>query len=400
MPIFGKPVNKEIIMAERFLFTSEQVSDGHPDKICDYISDSILDAALEQDPNSQVACETMIKNNTVIVAGEISTKAILNYENIVRKSMTEIGYNDETCGMDPRTTNIIFLMNTNGGRKGNANEDSIEVKAFDHALLDQGIVMGYATNETPEMLPMTIVLATKLLLELKKVRKSKQITWLRPDAKSQVTIEYELNNTNQLIPLRIDTVLLSTQHDKGVTLEEIQKIIKEQVIDKVLPANLVDKQTKFFINPSGSFVVGGPKGDAGVTGRKQIADTYGGWGAHGGGSFSGKDPSKIERSGSYLARWIAKSLVTNGFCSRCLVQLSYGSGVSEPMSLHIDTFGTASNGLKNSDLIKIVQQNFNLNRESIVQQLDLRRPIYKESCLFNHFMGHLKTHWEVPKSFS
>jgi len=386
-------------MTERFLFTSEQVSDGHPDKICDYISDSILDAALEQDPNSRVSCETMIKNNTVIVAGEISTKAILNYENIVRKSMIEIGYNDEAYGMDPRTTNIIFIMNTNESKKGGSKEEPKEEKAFDGDL-NQGIVVGYATNESPELLPLTIVLATRLLVELKRLRKSKQISWLRPDAKSLVTIEYEINSENQMVPLRVDTILLSTQHDKAASLEEVQKILKEQIIDKIVPASLVDTNTKFFINPSGSFVVGGPKGDVGVTGRKQIADTYGGWGSYGGGSFSGKDPNKIERSGSYMARWIAKSLVSNGFCSRCLVQLSYGGGLTEPVSIHVDTFGTAFNGLKNSDLVKIVLDNFKLNREAIVQQLDLKKPVYHESCLFNHFMGHSKASWEVPKSLS
>ena len=317
----------------KFLFSSEQVSDGHPDKMSDYISDSILDACLEQDPKARVAVETLVKNNTVVVAGEVTFKGEIDIDAVVRAAIQEIGYDEEATGMDYRTCNIINLISEQSPEIANAVH--VEKKPEDVGAGDQGLMIGYATDETEEALPMSYVLATKILLELHKARKEKTIEWLRPDMKSQVTVQYQKSEDQGLIPLRIHTVLVSLQHAKTVDLNTIQSTIKEQVLLKILPENLVDENTRYFINPSGSFVVGGPKADAGVTGRKIIADTYGGWGGHGGGAFSGKDSTKVDRSAAYAARYLAKNAVAAGLSERCTLQVSYAIGVSKPLSLTV-----------------------------------------------------------------
>lgn len=368
----------------KFLFSSEQVSDGHPDKMSDYISDSILDACLEQDPKARVAVETLVKNNTVVVAGEVTFKGEIDIDAVVRAAIQEIGYDEEATGMDYRTCNIINLISEQSPEIANAVH--VEKKPEDVGAGDQGLMIGYATDETEEALPMSYVLATKILLELHKARKEKTIEWLRPDMKSQVTVQYQKSEDQGLIPLRIHTVLVSLQHAKTVDLNTIQSTIKEQVLLKILPENLVDENTRYFINPSGSFVVGGPKADAGVTGRKIIADTYGGWGGHGGGAFSGKDSTKVDRSAAYASRQIAKSLVKADFCRRCLVKVAYGIGVVEPISLYVDTFGSAKHGLSDADLIKIIEQNFDLRPGMIMKNLGLEKPIFRKSTLFGHFV--------------
>ena len=383
-------------MASRFLFTSEQVSEGHPDKMCDYVSDGILDALLEQDPYAMVACETLIKNNTVIVAGEITTTAKINYQDEVRKILADIGYNDEETGFNPETARIEVLIESQSPEI--AMSVYVNKKDEDIGAGDQGLMFGYATDESPELMPLTIVYATKLISELRRARRSGEIPWLRPDAKTQVTLEYERDpETNNIRPVHAHTILISTQHSADVSIEEIRAVIKDKIIDKVIPAELRDDRTRYFINPSGSFVVGGPKGDCGVTGRKIIADSYGGWGGHGGGAFSGKDPTKVDRSGAYAARWIAKSLVYNGYCSRVVVQITYGIGISYPISVFVDSLGTSKNGLRDPDLLEIVMRNFDLRPGIIIRDLDLRRPIYKQTCLMNHFMPKENSLWEIPK---
>lgn len=384
-------------MSNRFFFTSEQVSDGHPDKMCDYVSDAILDAHLEQDPYSAVACETLIKNNTVIVAGEITSIATVNYEEVIRKSLANIGYNDEETGFNPETAIILLLIDKQSPEIANAVHE--QKKDEEIGAGDQGLMIGYATDECEEMLPLTLVYATKLILELKTARLDGTISWLRPDAKTQVTLEYHKEKNGILKPIRAQTILISTQHAKGITKEEIQKVIRSQIIEKVIPASLIDEQTNFYINPSGLFTIGGPKGNCGVTGRKIIADTYGGWGGHGGGAFSGKDPTKVDRSAAYAARWIAKSLVANGYCRQATVQLSYGIGITHPVSIYIDCDGTAKEGYSDGDLVKLVNSNFDLRPGVIIKDLDLRKPIYKDICMFNHYMPKKNALWEVPKKF-
>ena len=384
-------------MANRFLFTSEQVSDGHPDKMCDFVSDSVLDALLKLDPYSKVACETLIKNNTVIVAGEVLTTADINYDQVVRSSLAEIGYDDEETGFNPKTARVEILIDRQSPEiaksvhEGKSDEDI--------GAGDQGLMIGYATDESPEFMPLTIVYATRIITELRKARVTGAIAWLRPDAKSQVTLEYEKDQSGNIRPVHAHTVLVSTQHAEGVSLETIQQTIKALILEKVIPKELVNEKTQFFINPSGSFVVGGPKGDCGVTGRKIIADSYGGWGGHGGGAFSGKDATKVDRSGAYAARWIAKSLVYNGYASRCVVQVTYGIGITHPISVFVDTLGTVKNGLQDSDLVDLVMKNFDLRPGMIIQSLQMRKPIYKETCLFNHFMPKPNSLWEIPKIF-
>jgi S-adenosylmethionine synthetase len=382
-------------MANRFLFTSEQVSDGHPDKMCDYVSDSILDALLALDPYAKVACETLIKNNTVIVAGEIMTTADINYDKVIRDALTEIGYDDEEVGFNPMTARVEIMLDKQSPEI--ANSVHVGKEDEDIGAGDQGLMIGYATDESPEFMPLTLVYSTRIINELRKARLTGTIPWLRPDAKSQVTLEYERDENGNIRPVHAHTILVSTQHAKDVSLEEIQTTIKEKILDHVIPKHLINEKTQYFINPSGSFVVGGPKGDCGVTGRKIIADSYGGWGGHGGGAFSGKDATKVDRSGAYAARWIAKSLVYNGYCSRCIVQVAYGIGISHPISVFVDTMGTVKNGLKDSDLSELVLKNFDLRPGMIIKNLELRRPIYKATCLMNHFMPKEDSLWEIPK---
>jgi len=389
--------SKLIVDANRILFTSESVSEGHPDKLCDQVSDAVLDACLAQDPNSRVACETATKTGMVMVLGEITTNAVVDYDKLIRKTIEQIGYDDGDKGLDYKSCSVLVAI---AQQSADIAQSVVKDGKMDENIGagDQGHMFGYATDETPEMMPMTHVLATKLMEAMTVARKNGSIKWLRPDMKSQVTIEYEKDSAcpGHLIPKRVHTVVVSTQHDPSVTNEEIRKVIREQIIDKVIPRELVDDKTIYFINPSGRFVIGGPQGDAGVTGRKIIVDTYGGWGAHGGGAFSGKDPSKVDRSGAYAARWIAKSLVAAKLCRRCLVQVSYSIGIPEPLSLNINTYGT---GVKSEDeLVRIVLNNFDLRPGVLTRDLKLRRPIYQKTASLGHFgRSDPDFTWEQPK---
>jgi len=385
-------------MSNKFLFTSEQVSEGHPDKMCDQVSDAVLDAIYEQDKFAKVAIETLIKNNTVIVAGEVTSVATVDYDAVTRKALSTIGFDSEETGFDAKTAQINILIYTQSREIGNAVDKEGDDES-DIGAGDQGLMIGYASNESPELLPLTMVYATQLLLEMKKARINGTIPWLMPDAKSQVTLEYEKDDKGNLKINRLHTVLISTQHRSGVSNEEITKTLIDQVVNKVIPMKLHDEKTHYFINPSGSFIVGGPKGDCGVTGRKIIADSYGGWGGHGGGAFSGKDPTKVDRSAAYAARWIAKSLVYNEYCNRCTVQVTYGIGISHPISVFIDSHGTVLKGLTDTDLVEIVLKNFDLRPGMIIKDLNLRRPIYREICVYNHFMPKDNATWEIPKIF-
>jgi len=389
--------SKLIVDANRILFTSESVSEGHPDKLCDQVSDAVLDACLAQDPNSRVACETATKTGMVMVLGEITTNAVVDYDKLIRKTIEQIGYDDGDKGLDYKSCSVLVAI---AQQSADIAQSVVKDGKMDENIGagDQGHMFGYATDETPEMMPMTHVLATKLMEAMTVARKNGSIKWLRPDMKSQVTIEYEKDEKcpGHLIPKRVHTVVVSTQHDPSVSNEEIRKVIREQIIDKVIPREFVDDKTIYFINPSGRFVIGGPQGDAGVTGRKIIVDTYGGWGAHGGGAFSGKDPSKVDRSGAYAARWIAKSLVAAKLCKRCLVQVSYSIGIPEPLSLNINTYGT---GVKSEDeLVKIVLNNFDLRPGVLTRDLKLRRPIYQKTASLGHFgRSDPDFTWEQPK---
>jgi S-adenosylmethionine synthetase len=385
-------------MSNKFLFTSEQVSEGHPDKMCDQVSDAVLDAIYEQDRFAKVAIETLIKNNTVIVAGEVTTVATVDYDAVTRKALANIGFDNEETGFDHKTANINLLIYTQSREIAEAVDKEGDDEA-DIGAGDQGLMIGYATNESPELLPLTMVWATNLLLELKKARISGHIPWLMPDAKSQVTIEYEKDDKGNLKINRLHTVLISTQHRDGISNEEIKNTLIKEIVNKVIPAKYYDAQTRYFINPSGSFVVGGPKGDCGVTGRKIIADSYGGWGGHGGGAFSGKDPTKVDRSAAYAARWIAKSLVYNEYCNRCTVQITYGIGITHPISVFVDTHGTVLKGLTDNDLVELVFKHFDLRPGMIIKHLNLRRPIYRRICVYNHFMPKDDATWEIPKIF-
>lgn len=382
---------------KRFLFTSEQISDGHPDKMCDYISDSILDACLTIDKKARVAVETLVKNNSVVVAGELTLNGNIDIDKIVRLAVKDIGYENAETGFDYRTCDVINFISKQSPEIANAVHEN--KKPEEIGAGDQGLMIGYATNETPEAMPLTFVLSTQIIQSLHSARKSGSIPWLMPDMKSQVTIEYEIQEDKSLKPVHVHTVLVSVQHKKEVTLETIQKEIQKEIFDKIIPQDLVNEKTKYFINPSGSFVVGGPVSDAGLTGRKIIADTYGGWGGHGGGAFSGKDPTKVDRSGAYAARMIAKNLVKNGLCKRCKVQVAYGIGVVEPISLFVDSYGSVVEGKTDADLKKLVENNFDLRPGMLILNLKLDQPIYKKTTLFGHFMpksdGDLP--WEVVK---
>ena len=381
-----------------FYFTSESVTEGHPDKLCDSISDAILDACFEQDPNSKVACESVAKSNTIFIAGEITTLAKIDIDQIVRNRIKEVGYDDVKKGMDYQTCEIIIKVTKQSPDISQAVHEN--KKDEDIGAGDQGHMFGYATDETKELFPYSHLLALRLSDKLTEVRKNKTLAWLRPDGKTQVTVEYVKENNN-IRPIRIQNILVSTQHDPDITLEEIKRLILEHVINTTVNKDLVDENTQFFINPSGMFVIGGPEADAGLTGRKIIVDTYGGWGAHGGGAFSGKDPSKVDRSAAYAARWVAKSLVAAGLCKRVLVQISYSIGISDPLSVHIDTFGTVVTGKNDVDLFNIVCNNFNLKPGVIINELNLKRPIYTKTSSGGHFgRNDADFTWEEPKKLT
>ena len=372
---------------EKLLFTSESVTEGHPDKMCDQISDAILDALMAQDPMSRVACETSTTTGLVLVMGEITTKAYVDIQKIVRDTIREIGYTRGKFGFDANTCAVItaideqstdIAMGVNKALEAKENQmDDSEIEAIGAG--DQGMMFGYATNETPELMPYPIALAHKLALRLTKVRKDGTLPYLRPDGKTQVTVEYDEAGK----PVRLDAVVLSTQHGDDVTQEQIHADIKKYVFDEVLPADMVDSETKFFINPTGRFVIGGPHGDSGLTGRKIIVDTYGGYARHGGGAFSGKDCTKVDRSAAYAARYVAKNIVAAGLADKCEIQLSYAIGVARPTSVMVDTFGTGK--LPDRKLVEIIRENFDLRPAGIIRMLDLRRPIYKQTAAYGHF---------------
>jgi S-adenosylmethionine synthetase len=362
---------KDLAKRDRFLFTSESVTEGHPDKIADQISDAILDACLEQDPYSRVACETLTCTGLVVIAGEITTQAYVDFQSVVRGTVAAIGYNNALYGFDSNTCAVISTINKQSG--------DIAMGVDTGGAGDQGMMFGYASNETPELMPVPISLAHKLTHRLSEVRKSGLMSYLRPDGKSQVTVEYDANQR----PVRVDAVVISTQHADNVGNEELRADILKHVIQAVIPANLLDAGTKYHINPTGRFVIGGPMGDTGLTGRKIIVDTYGGMGRHGGGAFSGKDPTKVDRSAAYMARYVAKNIVAAGLADRCEVQLAYAIGVAEPVSVLVDTFGTGT--VDEDKLEALVRANFSLTPKGIIESLKLRRPIYKATAAYGHF---------------
>jgi len=377
---------------DTILFTSESVNEGHPDKICDQVSDAVLDACLAGDPQSKVACETCCKTGLVMIFGEITTKAKVNYEQVVRQTLKKIGYDDKAKGMDYRTANVVVAIEAQSPDIAQAVH--VDRKAEEFGAGDQGHMFGYASDETEELMPLTHYLATQLGYRLTEVRTKGILKWVRPDGKTQVVVEYRREN-GRMIPLRVHTIVISTQHEDGISISQIREDLKKHVIDVVVPAKyLVD--TKYHLNPSGRFVIGGPHGDAGLTGRKIIIDSYGGWGAHGGGAFSGKDPTKVDRSAAYAARWIAKSVVTAKLAHRVLVQVSYAIGVPEPLSIFIDTYGTNSRPEK--EILEIIKKNFDLRPGVIIRDLKLLRPIYQKTASYGHF-GRKDPDftWENPK---
>lgn len=386
---------------EKRLFTSESVTEGHPDKICDAVSDAVLDALMEQDPYSRVACETCTNTGFVLVMGEITTKANIDIPGIVRRTVTEIGYDSSEKGVDGNTCAVMVALDKQSADIAMGVDKALEAKTqggesgMDDAQLDaigagdQGMMFGYATNETPEYMPYPISLAHKLARQLTKVRKDGTLPYLRPDGKSQVSVEYDENGK----PFRLEAVVLSTQHDEKVTQEQIHEDIKKYVFDPILPEEMIDGDTKFFINPTGRFVIGGPNGDSGLTGRKIIVDTYGGYARHGGGAFSGKDCTKVDRSAAYAARYVAKNIVAAGLADKCEIQLSYAIGVAHPTSVMVDTFGTGK--LTDEKLVEIVRENFDLRPAGIIKMLDLRRPIYRQTAAYGHFgRDDLNLPWE------
>lgn len=382
-----------------FLFTSESVNEGHPDKLCDQISDAVLDACLAQDPQAKVACETCTKTGLVMVFGEITTSAIVNYEEVVRKTLKTIGYDSADKGIDCSSCEVRVAIEQQSPEIANAVHVAKSVEEVGAG--DQGHMFGYASSETPECMPLTHLLATKIGYRLTEARKNGTCTWLRPDGKTQVTVEYR-KEAGRMIPMRVHTVVISTQHDPDIAQSEIEAQLMEHIIKPIVPAELLDAKTIYHLNPSGRFVIGGPHGDGGLTGRKIIIDTYGGWGAHGGGAFSGKDPTKVDRSAAYAARWVAKSLVKGGFCDRVLVQVSYAIGVAHPLSVYIDSYETVKNGKTDEDLLKIVLRNFDLRPGCIIRDLNLLRPFYQKTSAYGHFGREDDSDftWEVVKDLS
>ncbi|MBQ7919714.1 MAG: methionine adenosyltransferase [Lachnospiraceae bacterium] len=382
---------------EKYLFTSESVTEGHPDKICDAVSDAVLDAIMAQDPNARVACETCTNTGFVLVMGEITTKANIDITSIVRQTVTEIGYDSSEKGFDGNTCAVMVALDKQSADIAMGVDKALEAKEnqmSDEQIEaigagDQGMMFGFATNETEEYMPYPISLAHKLTLQLTKVRKDGTLSYLRPDGKSQVSVEYDENGK----PLRLEAVVLSTQHDEKVTQEQIHADIKKYVFDEVLPQEMIDENTKFFINPTGRFVIGGPNGDSGLTGRKIIVDTYGGYARHGGGAFSGKDCTKVDRSAAYAARYVAKNIVAAGLAEKCEIQLSYAIGVAQPTSVMVDTFGTGK--VSEEKLVAMIRENFDLRPAGIIKMLDLRRPIYKQTSSYGHFgRNDLNLPWE------
>ncbi|MFM8370119.1 MAG: methionine adenosyltransferase [Chloroflexota bacterium] len=379
-------MSNTFMSSPKLMFTSESVTEGHPDKICDQVSDAVLDACLEQDPRSRVACETAVKTGYVMLLGEITTSAQINYDELVRKTVNEIGYDSSEKGFDGNSCGVLVAIAKQSGDIAMGVDKALEAKSGEMTEAeveavgagDQGMMFGYACNETPTLMPMPIYLAHKLTRKQSELRKSGAVKWLRPDAKSQVTIEYSKGQ-----PVRIDTVLISTQHSPDVSQNEITEIITEELIMKTLPSNLVDKNLKVYVNPTGRFVVGGPMGDAGVTGRKIIVDTYGGMGRHGGGAFSGEDPTKVDRSAAYAARYVAKNVVAAGLADRVEVQVAYAIGVAHPLSVNVETFGTAK--IADEKIAKLIDETFDLRPGAIIRDLGLRKPIYRKTAAYGHF---------------
>lgn len=376
---------------ESFLFTSESVGEGHPDKICDQVSDAILDAHLKQDPNAKVACETVAKTGMILVCGEITSKAVVDYQKVIRDTIEHIGYDDSSKGFDHKTCNVLVALEQQSpdiAQGVHVGRDEDETGAG-----DQGLMFGYATDETEEAMPLTVVLAHKLNQRMADLRRNGTCKWLRPDSKTQVTCEYSFKD-GACIPKRVHTVVISVQHDEHIQLESMREILMTSVIKEVIPAKYMDDNTIFHLQPSGKFIIGGPMGDAGLTGRKIIVDTYGGWGAHGGGAFSGKDFTKVDRSAAYAARWVAKSLVKAGLCKRVLVQIAYAIGIAEPLSITVFSYGTSTKS--EQELLKIVKENFDLRPGKIVKDLQLKNPIYQKTSAYGHF-GRDGFTWETAK---
>ncbi len=389
-------MNNSFLRSPRYLFTSESVTEGHPDKLCDQVSDAVLDACFEQDPRSRVACEAATKTGFVMLLGEITTNASINFDELVRKVVKEIGYDNSDKGFDGNTCGVQVAIARQSGDIAMGVDKALEAKSGEMTDAeieaigagDQGMMFGYACTETETLMPMPIYLAHKLTRRLTEVRKNGTLPWLRPDGKSQVTIEYHYGK-----PARVHTVLISTQHAPEVGLEQIRQGVIEHVITPVLPADMVDKEMKIFVNPTGRFVIGGPLGDAGLTGRKIIVDTYGGMGRHGGGAFSGKDPTKVDRSAAYAARWVAKNVVAAGLAERCEIQVAYAIGVAQPLSINVETFGSGT--IPDEDIARLIAQNFDLRPGAIIRDLDLRRPIYRQVAAYGHFgRDDLDLSWE------
>lgn len=384
-----------------FKFSSEHVSPGHPDKLCDVVSDSIVDAAFAQDKYSKVACETVTKTGMVMLAGEITSKAVIDYQRVVRNAVKEIGYHNADFGLDYKSLSLLVALEEQSPEIGaSVHGGDTKQESEDLGAGDQGLMFGYATDETPSYMPASYEYARSLCKRLSEAREKNEVDWLRPDCKTQVTVEYSYENEGKakinVTPIRVDSVLISQQHNPGVKAEDMHAFFRKCIAD-VVPAAFLDEKTVYYLNPSGSFVVGGPQGDAGLTGRKIIVDTYGGWGAHGGGAFSGKDPTKVDRSAAYAARWVAKSVVAAGLAKRCLVQVAYSIGIAKPLSVFVETYGT---GVKpDEEILEIIEKNFDLRPFHIIKDLDLRQPIYTKTAKFGHF-GRDDVPWEAVKKLN